>query len=230
MSDDAQRLNKFLALQLGISRRQADDIINAGKIKINGNIAKLGARFLDEDKIEYNGKMISTEAEEYVYILFNKPTNFVCSRRKQGENETIYTILPKKYHSLKPVGRLDKDSSGLLILTNDGDFAFKMTHPRFYKIKEYIVRLNAPLEPLHQQMISDFGIDLPDGPSKLTLEKLNENCKKWKVVMSEGRNRQIRRTFAVLGYEVTYLHRTNFGPYSLPDDLKPGEYIIVDKK
>jgi ribosomal 50S subunit-recycling heat shock protein len=122
MSDDAQRLNKFLALQLGVSRRQADDIINAGKIKINGNIAKLGARFLDEDKIEYNGKMISTEAEEYVYILFNKPTNFVCSRRKQGENETIYTILPKKYHSLKPVGRLDKDSSGLLILTNDGDF------------------------------------------------------------------------------------------------------------
>jgi 23S rRNA pseudouridine2605 synthase len=230
MSDDAQRLNKFLALQLGISRRQADDIINAGKIKINGNIAKLGARFLDEDKIEYNGKMISTEAEEYVYILFNKPTNFVCSRRKQGENETIYTILPKKYHSLKPVGRLDKDSSGLLILTNDGDFAFKMTHPRFYKIKEYIVRLNAPLEPLHQQMISDFGIDLPDGPSKLTLEKLNENRKEWKVVMSEGRNRQIRRTFAVLGYEVTYLHRTNFGPYSLPDDLKPGEYIIVDKK
>ena len=230
MSDDAQRLNKFLALQLGVSRRQADDIINAGKIKINGNIAKLGARFLDEDKIEYNGKMISTEAEEYVYILFNKPTNFVCSRRKQGENETIYTILPKKYHSLKPVGRLDKDSSGLLILTNDGDFAFKMTHPRFYKIKEYIVRLNAPLEPLHQQMISDFGIDLPDGPSKLTLEKLNENRKEWKVVMSEGRNRQIRRTFAVLGYEVTYLHRTNFGPYSLPDDLKPGEYIIVDKK
>ena len=230
MSDDAQRLNKFLALQLGISRRQADDIINAGKIKINGNIAKLGARFLDEDKIEYNGKMISTEAEEYVYILFNKPTNFVCSRRKQGENETIYTILPKKYHSLKPVGRLDKDSSGLLILTNDGDFAFKMTHPRFYKIKEYIVRLNAPLEPLHQQMISDFGIDLPDGPSKLTLEKLNENRKEWKVVMSEGRNRQIRRTFTVLGYEVTYLHRTNFGPYSLPDDLKPGEYIIVDKK
>lgn len=230
MSDDAQRLNKFLALQLGISRRQADDIIDAGKIKINGNIAKLGARFLDEDKIEYNGKMISTEVEEYVYVLFNKPTNFVCSRKKQGENETIYTILPKKYHSLKPVGRLDKDSSGLLILTNDGDFAFKMTHPRFYKIKEYIVRLNAPLEPLHQQMISDFGIDLPDGPSKLTLEKLNENRKEWKVVMSEGRNRQIRRTFAVLGYEVTYLHRTNFGPYSLPDDLKSGEYIIVDKK
>jgi 23S rRNA pseudouridine2605 synthase len=230
MSDDAQRLNKFLALQLGISRRQADDIINAGKIKINGNIAKLGARFLDEDKIEYNGKMISTEAEEYVYILFNKPTNFVCSRRKQGENETIYTILPKKYHSLKPVGRLDKDSSGLLILTNDGDFAFKMTHPRFYKIKEYIVRLNAPLEPLHQQMISDFGIDLPDGPSKLTLESLDDSRKKWKVVMSEGRNRQIRRTFLALGYDVTYLHRTNFGAYILPEDLGLGEYILVDKK
>ena len=160
----------------------------------------------------------------------NKPRGYVCSRKKQGENETIYAILPKKYHSLKPVGRLDKDSSGLLLLTNDGDFAFRMTHPKFRKIKEYLVELDAPLAPLHQQMIADFGINLPDGKSQLGLERLDDERKKWKVSMSEGRNRQIRRTFAAVGYEVCKLHRMDFGAYFLPEDLLNGEFIEVNEK
>ena len=160
----------------------------------------------------------------------NKPRGYVCSRKKQGENETIYAILPKKYHSLKPVGRLDKDSSGLLLLTNDGDFAFRMTHPKFRKIKEYLVELDAPLAPLHQQMIADFGINLPDGKSQLGLERLDDERKKWKVSMSEGRNRQIRRTFAAVGYEVCKLHRMVFGAYFLPEDLLNGEFIEVNEK
>ncbi|MBP6925010.1 rRNA pseudouridine synthase [Candidatus Saccharibacteria bacterium] len=228
--NNKQRLNKFLALQLGISRRQADDLIASGKVTLNSQKAELGARFLPTDDIKIGEKQVSTTAETYTYLLLNKPKNFVCSRKRQGDNETIYEILPKQFHNLKPVGRLDKDSSGLLILTNDGDFAFQMTHPKFYKIKQYIVELSEPLQPLHQQMISDFGIDLPDGPSKLTLESLDDSRKKWKVVMSEGRNRQIRRTFLALGYDVTYLHRTNFGAYILPEDLGLGEYILVDKK
>lgn len=230
MDKKTERLNKFLALQLGISRRQADELIEKGKISINGKAVKLGARFQDTDIIKIGDKVISNNREERIYLLFNKPRGYVCSRKKQGVNETIYAILPKEFHSLKPVGRLDKDSSGLLLLTNDGDFAFQMTHPKFRKIKEYLVRLDEPLQPLHQQMIADFGINLPDGKSQLGLERLDESRKNWKVIMSEGRNRQIRRTFSTVGYEVVKLHRTVFGNYSLPKDLKFGDFQKVQKQ
>lgn len=229
MFENTERLNKFLALQLGISRRQADELISGGKVSINGKKAELGARFLNSDEIKLGEKIISSKKQEFIYLLMNKPRGFVCSRKKQGENETIYTILPKKYHSLKPVGRLDKDSSGLLLFTNDGDFAFRMTHPKFRKIKEYLIELDSPLAPLHQQMIADFGINLPDGKSQLGLERLDDERKKWKVSMSEGRNRQIRRTFAAVGYEVCELHRTVFGAYFLPEDLPSGDFKKVDK-
>ena len=230
MDKNTERLNKFLALQLGISRRQADELIEKGKISINGKTAKLGARIKVADIIKIGDKVVSNSREERIYLLFNKPRGYVCSRKKQGENETIYAILPKEFHSLKPVGRLDKDSSGLLLLTNDGDFAFQMTHPKFRKIKEYLVELDEPLQPLHQQMIADFGINLPDGKSQLGLERLNDSRKNWKVIMSEGRNRQIRRTFSVVGYEVVKLHRIVFGNYSLPKDLKFGDFQKVQKQ
>ena len=229
MNEKSERLNKFLALQLGISRRQADELIERGRISINDKTAKLGARFKNNDTIKLGEKIISKNPEEKVYLLFNKPCGFVCSRKKQGENETIYAILPKEFHALKPVGRLDKDSSGLLLLTNDGDFAFQMTHPKFRKIKEYLVSLDTPLQPIHQQMIADFGINLPDGKSQLGLERLDDSRKKWKVVMSEGRNRQIRRTFSAVGYEVKELHRTIFGSYTLPKDLSFGEFRKIKK-
>jgi pseudouridine synthase len=105
-----------------------------------------------------------------------------------------------------------------------------MTHPKFTKVKVYKVRLDHDLAPLHQQMISDHGITLEDGPSKLSLERLSDDSRTdWIVTMSEGRNRQIRRTFLALGYEVAKLHRTDFGPYSL-GDIKPGEFKIVDMR
>jgi 23S rRNA pseudouridine2605 synthase len=141
----------------------------------------------------------------------------VCSRKAQGENPTIYDLLPADMAALKPVGRLDKDSSGLLILTNDGDFAHRMTHPSFRKTKVYEVHLDRALEPLHQQMIADYGVEIGDGTSQLSLERMDDTRTSWVVTMSEGRNRQIRRTFGSLGYSVTALHRTTFGPYTLAD-------------
>jgi pseudouridylate synthase len=224
-----ERLNKFLALQLGISRRQADELIEKGRISINGKTAQLGERFKAGDEIKLGEKIISKTREEKKYVIFNKPRGYVCSRKKQGENETIYAILPKEFSVLKPVGRLDKDSSGILLLTNDGDFAFQMTHPKFRKVKEYLVSLDTPLQPIHQQMIADFGINLPDGKSKLGLERLDDSRKNWKVIMSEGRNRQIRRTFSAIGYEVEELHRTVFGSYILPKDLNFGNFRKVKK-
>ena len=229
MEQKTERLNKFLALQLGISRRQADELIEKGQISINGKTAQLGERFKAGDEIKLGEKIISKTREEKKYVIFNKPRGYVCSRKKQGENETIYAILPKDFSALKPVGRLDKDSSGILLLTNDGDFAFQMTHPKFRKVKEYLVSLDTPLQPIHQQMIADFGINLPDGKSQLGLERLDDSRKNWKVIMSEGRNRQIRRTFSAIGYEVEELHRTVFGSYILPKDLNFGDFRKVEK-
>lgn len=223
------RLNKFLAEKVGLSRREADNFIASGKVLVNGKLAELGARVKSTDEIILNGKKIENSPSEYTYLMLNKPVGYVSSRKAQGDAPTLYELLPEKYQKLKTVGRLDKNSSGLILLTNDGDFAFTHTHPKFYKIKTYHVVLNRPLEPLNQQEISDFGIQLEDGPSKLFLTKLNEERTKWQVEMSEGRNRQIRRTFAALGYEVKELHRIEFGAYTL-GTLKPGEYIEVDKK
>lgn len=229
MEQKTERLNKFLALQLGISRRQADELIEKGRISINGKTAQLGERFKAGDEIKLGEKIISKTREDKKYVIFNKPRGYVCSRKKQGENETIYAILPKEFSVLKPVGRLDKDSSGILLLTNDGDFAFRMTHPKFRKVKEYLVSLDTPLQPIHQQMIADFGINLSDGKSQLGLERLDDSRKNWKVIMSEGRNRQIRRTFSAIGYEVEELHRTVFGSYILPKDLNFGDFRKVEK-
>jgi len=228
MSQEAsQRLNKYLALQLGISRREADELIEKGDVTVNGRPMILGARFNTGDTIIVAGKPVG-DAVEFSYITFNKPAGYVCSRKKQGDSPTIYELLPQKYHTLKPVGRLDRDSSGLLLLTNDGDFAYKMTHPKFAKVKIYKARLDHDLEPLHQQMIADYGIQLEDGTSQLHLERLHEtNRRDWRVTMREGRNRQIRRTFGSLGYTVDTLHRTDFGNYHI-GELKSGAYAVVD--
>lgn len=222
LTDSSQRLNKFVALALGVSRRKADKLIEQGTISVNGEIAVLGQHIAANDTVKYHGTVIS--AQKHRLILLHKPIGYLCSRASQGGAPTIYELLPKELHHLKPVGRLDKDSSGLILLTNDGDLAHQMTHPSFYKIKRYLVTLNQPLQPLHRQMINDFGIELPDGPSKLTLERQHDSDdKRWIVQMSEGRNRQIRRTFAALGYTVVKLHRTNFGNYAL-DDIPRGQW------
>ena len=251
------RLNKFLAERLGLSRREADDAIVAGKVTVDGKIAVLGGRIDKSSKVCYNNKTVPFDTE-FLYLAMNKPVGYVCSRRAQGDAPTIYEILPKEYTKLKTVGRLDKDSSGLILLTNDGDFAYQMTHPKFHKEKIYEVELDRPLKPLHQQMISDYGVMLDDGPSKFTVIRLENSLSRaasgrpvatggrrssspcqapdsleetipqafYTVILSEGRNRQIRRTFAALGYKVVSLHRVQFGKYQLTD-LQPGKCVII---
>ena len=217
---DETRLNKFLALHTGISRREADDLIESGRVSVNQQTASLGSRVTDKDSVSIDDQPV-TKKSTHTYLLLHKPVGFVCSRRRQGETATIYELLPKEFHNLKPVGRLDKDSSGLILLTDDGDFAHRMTHPKFQKTKTYIVRLDKDLQPLHQQMISDFGVMLEDGKSQFLITPIE--APKYEITMSEGRNRQIRRTFAALGYEVVDLHRTIFGIYRL-DDIPVGKY------
>ncbi len=221
------RLNKYIATNFGVSRREADLLIQQGKVMINGTKAEIGQRVEDGDKVTISGKNVAEQ--KLIYLALNKPVGYVCSRKRQGDTPTIFELLPEKYQSLKNVGRLDRDSSGLILLTNDGDFAFQMTHPKFVKTKVYEVEIDRELEPLHQQMISDFGVDLPDGRSQLGLARLSDNNRRqWQVTMSEGRNRQIRRTFDALGYKVVALHRIKFGVYEL-SGLPEGEFTEVQK-
>jgi 23S rRNA pseudouridine2605 synthase len=207
------RINKYVALATGMSRRKADDIIAQGRVKVNGQTGQPGQAISPEDTVTLDTKPITTDVKT-VTIMLNKPVGYVCSRNGQG-SRTIYDLLPPEYHHLKPVGRLDKDSSGLLLLTNDGDLAQELTHPSRQKAKVYEVMLDEPLQPLHRQMISDHGVMLEDGPSKFELTRLKDGDLNWQVTMHEGRNRQIRRTFSALGYTVKTLHRTRFGTYSL---------------
>ncbi|MGH7234155.1 MAG: pseudouridine synthase, partial [Candidatus Saccharimonadales bacterium] len=157
-------------------------------------------------------------------ILLNKPVGFVVSRKGQGA-KTIYDLLPVDLSSLKPVGRLDKDSSGLIMLTNDGLLANSLTHPSMNKQKLYLVSLDKPLAPRDLKTIND-GIRLSDGVSHLTISDLAPDSRSMNLNMVEGRNRQIRRTFESLGYKVIKLHRVQFGQFRL-NDLESGRWFEV---
>ena len=221
------RINRFVAQATGMSRRTADAIISDGRVRLNGQQPEAGAQVRSEDIVTLDGRKLAVQAT--VSVLLNKPAGYVCSRNGQG-SRTIYDLLPTALRHLKPVGRLDKDSSGLLLLTNDGDLAQQLTHPKHQKTKLYEVVLNRPLAPLHRQMIAEFGVQLDDGPSKFALERLRDDIDTaWRATLHEGRNRQIRRTFAALGYEVTGLHRTQFGPYQLEHRLQAGQFMYVNK-
>lgn len=220
------RINKFIAGATGMSRRRADTVILEGRVRINDTVAEAGSRVEPTDQVTLDTKPLKL-AEQTTTIMLHKPAGYVVSRRGQG-SWTVYDLLPTELHHLKPVGRLDKQSSGLLLLTDDGHLANQLTHPAQRKIKIYEVTLNKPLQPLHRQMISDIGITLDDGLSRLQLERRRDGDERdWRITMSEGRNRQIRRTFQSLGYEVLTLHRTHFGDYEL-GDLKTGRISKIN--
>jgi 23S rRNA pseudouridine2605 synthase len=204
------RLNQYIALHTGISRRSADRLIKEGRVTVNGQTPLLGHQVTEHDKVEVSGLKIKNKIK-LITILLNKPVGYVCSRKGQG-SQTIYDLIPEELHHLKPVGRLDKDSSGLLLMTNDGHLANELTHPSYQKQKVYLVELDNLLSGDDSKKIEN-GIHLEDGLSQLNLKQLRGGI--IEVRIYEGRNRQIRRTFASLGYNVEKLHRTHFGSYSL---------------
>jgi 23S rRNA pseudouridine2605 synthase len=214
------RLNQFLARHTHLSRRGADKAITDGRVRVNEHIAHLGAQIEAADTVELDNHPVIASTTT-VTILLHKPIGYVCSRDGQG-NKTIYHLLPYNLQHLNPVGRLDKNSSGLLLLTNDGKQSHQLTHPSFQKNKIYVVALDKPLSNEHKIMI-EKGVLLDDGISRL---KLNGNNAEWKVTMHEGRNRQIRRTFSHLGYDVLSLKRVQFGPYTL-STITPGKFEFI---
>ncbi|HVX47943.1 MAG TPA: pseudouridine synthase [Candidatus Saccharimonadales bacterium] len=216
------RINAYVARSTGISRRAADKAIMEGRVRVNGQRADIGRAISTADTVTLDGQPL-TPAPKTITIMLNKPVGYVSSRQGQG-SRTIYDLLPAKYHQLKPVGRLDKDSSGLLLLTNDGGLANHLTHPRYGKTKTYEVELDKPLLPGDKTHLGR-GVELTDGMSRLEIKKIDGAH--LLVAMKEGRNRQIRRTFAALGYTVNKLHRTRFGDYYLPKSLSAGRHLPI---
>lgn len=216
------RINRYIAFCTGMSRRSADRVIGEERVKLNGTFVSPGTDVNDADVVSLDGVILRAPST-YQTIMLNKPVGYVVSRNGQG-SDTVYSLLPPTLHNLKPVGRLDKDSSGLLLLSDDGRLTQLLTHPSVMKQKVYEISLDKPLRFKNLQAIQK-GILLEDGISKL---KLKGEGKDWLVTMYEGRNRQIRRTFASQGYSVSKLNRIQFGDYTLEQSLKPGTFIKLD--
>jgi 23S rRNA pseudouridine2605 synthase len=224
------RINRYIAQASGLSRRAADQAIAEGRVLVNGAAPEPGHQVAPIDTVTLDGRPLSAAPTQT--ILLNKPVGYVVSRDGQG-SDTVYSLLPPELQTLKPIGRLDKFSSGLLLLTNDGTLAQELTHPKHQKVKIYQIKLSQPLQPLHRQMIQDHGVLLEDGPSRFELERLpmdnegkDSDDSTWQITMREGRNRQIRRTFLALGYGVSTLHRIQFGEYTL-GNTPNGKYTLI---
>lgn len=209
-----------MATATGMSRRSADTAVKTGRVTINLIKANLGDAVNSGDEVRLDDKKLIIRHS--TTIMLNKPPGYVCSRKGQG-NKTVYELLPEKYRRLKPVGRLDKDSSGLLVMTDDGKLANRLSHPRYQKDKTYLVTLNKKLSlPDKKQLLTGVGLD--DGLSKfLKLKDCSDST--YEVVLAEGRNRQIRRTLDALGYEVITLKRIKLADLALPVSLRPGDYL-----
>lgn len=220
------RINKFIAKYSNVSRRNADKLIESGYVKVNGCKVSLGQNIGSNDVVTVYNKPIDASKKDKIILLLNKPVGYVCSRNGQG-SKTVYDLLPNCYSHLNIAGRLDKDSSGLLLLTNDGDVHYQITHPSAIKDKIYLIKLNKLLNIKNEQEI-DLGVMLKDGISKLQLLSKSKDRTFWQVTMHQGRNRQIRRTFEHLGYRVIKLHRIKIDNYTV-DDINIGEYKILKK-
>ena len=220
-----ERLQKLMA-QAGLgSRRHNEELIRAGKVRVNDHIARLGEKADPErDKIEVNGQPLLLEKP--IYIMLNKPRNVLSSTEDELDEgrQTVRDLVDLPGH-LYPVGRLDRNSTGLILLTNDGHLANRLTHPRYEHPKTYRVQVEGKVD---ESIVAQWrqGVML-DGkmtaPAQIKVLKQEENGATLRLVMYEGRKRQIRRVAELLGLSVRLLHRTAIGPLRL-GDLKPGEW------
>jgi 23S rRNA pseudouridine2605 synthase len=209
--DELIRLNKFIAGSGICSRREADDFIQAGLISVNGNIiTELGSKVSLTDDIRYNGERI--KSEKPVYILLNKPKDFVTTVRDPHASRTVLQLVSNACKErVYPVGRLDRNTTGVLLLTNDGDLTKTLTHPRYNKLKIYHVSLNKSLTSKDFQQVRD-GVTLDDGFIKVDAISYTDPNNKTDVGIEihSGRNRIVRRIFEQLGYRIKKLDRVYF--------------------
>ncbi len=220
------RLNKYLA-SCGVgSRRACDDLIATGRVDVNGApCVKLATRVSETDSVRVDGKRVFPKEE--MVVIFHKPRGYVCTRNDELGRDTIYSLLPVSLHALHHVGRLDTDSEGMLILTNDGDLSQKLMHPSKSVEKEYLVTSNQAFENAHlDQFLA--GVFTEEG--KLRAKRIERiSARRLKVVLDHGAKRQIRVMFEALGYQVTKLLRVRIGNLWL-GDLETGRWAVLNAK
>jgi 23S rRNA pseudouridine2605 synthase len=219
------RLQKFLADAGVASRRAGEQFILDGRVEVNGQVVHLLGTKIDplHDKIRVDGKPV--RAKRKLYIALNKPRGCVCSRKDEFERPTIYELLPREWRNLYSVGRLDYDTEGLIFLTNDGQFALRLTHPRYEIIKKYVVTVDGRVE---QEMLEKLLRGVFHGGEKLKahrtrLVSASKSASVVELELTEGKNREVRRMFESQNVTVRHLQRVQIGKIKL-GELKAGKW------
>ena len=210
------RINKFLAESGVSSRRAADELIQEGVVKINGKVCSLGDEVELDDVVTVKGKVISV-VKKYDYYIMNKPKGYVCTVKDEKGRKTVMDLLPPNTERLFPVGRLDYDTEGLLIFTNDGELTYKLTHPKNEITKTYLVKTERPVieEDLNKLRAGVYIDGVKTKKCKIRLIETTKKGSKLHVTISEGRNRQVRKMFEVVKNHVDFLKRIKVGELTL---------------
>lgn len=221
-----QPLIKFLTTSGAGSRRKMTEAIKTGRVAVNGEVAESFVQPVEvgTDSVTLDGKEIAYTTEKMVYLMVNKPKGIVSTTKGERGEKTVMDILPRKYQQTRvyPVGRLDKESTGLMLLSNDGDFTYQLTHPKFERQKEYLVQVDGSLTE-EEKMQLERGLDLADGrtaPAKV--EVVESSPFNYSITIHEGKKRQVRRMFAALGYTVLELKRIRIDVLTI-DGLAAGD-------
>ena len=224
MKNQKVRLNKYIASTGFCSRRKADEYIEAGYVCVNGiKVTELGLIINIKDKVTINGELLKLQT--LTYIRYYKPAGYITTMDDEKGRKTIYDILPEEIKNLKPVGRLDKDSTGLIILTNDGDFINELAHPSIKVPKTYRVCAVGKLN-INDLETMEKGIEIEPGQIAYAFARIIEFEGKntiLEIILYQGLNRQIRKMLDTIGHPVISLKRTNFGPIDLTG-LKKGQF------
>ena len=230
----AERLQKFLAKSGIGSRRHCEELIKSKKIKVNGQIALIGSSVNKNDEVEYDGNIISFTESEIRLLMLNKPEGVLSSNKKEKNIPIVFDFLPEGKSKTRwiSIGRLDINSSGLMLFTNDGTFANYCMHPSSSIDREYLVRARGDFtKEKKEKMLS--GIKIDDDIYRFTdiVEGEKQSSNQWfSVCLMSGKNREVRKIFNAVGLEISRLKRTRFGPIFLPSSLKKGRYIELSSK
>ncbi len=230
----AERLQKFLAKSGIGSRRYCEALIKSKKIKVNGQIALIGASVNKNDEVEYDGNIISFTESEIKLLMLNKPEGVLSSNKKEKNIPIVFDFLPQGKSKIRwiSIGRLDINSSGLMLFTNDGTFANYCMHPSSSIDREYLVRARGDFTKEKKEKML-LGIKIDDDIYRFTdiVEGEKQSSNQWfSVCLMSGKNREVRKIFNAFGLEISRLKRTRFGPIFLPSSLKKGSYIELSSK
>ena len=230
----AERLQKFLAKSGIGSRRYCEELIKSKKIKVNGQIALIGATVNRNDEVEYDGNIISFTELEIKLLMLNKPEGVLSSNKKEKNIPIVFDFLPEGKSKTRwiSIGRLDINSSGLMLFTNDGTFANYCMHPSSSIDREYLVRARGDFtKEKKEKMLSGIKIDQDIYRFTDIVEGEKQSSNQWfSVCLMSGKNREVRKIFNAVGLEISRLKRTRFGPIFLPSSLKKGSYIELSSK